>query len=284
MRRIVLPTDFSKNAWNAISYALTIFKDVECEFFIVNAYQVGSSGLATKMGRANDTRLFRLMKEQSERDLGRTLEQIQEFDKNPKHSFKPLPVVDNLVNAIGKTVYNKEIDYVVMGTKGASGLKEVFMGSNTYKVINEIDFCPIIAVPDEYQVRDSINAIVLATGYEHEVETYELNPLLKLAALFDAEIWVTYAGNTDELTPEQMASKKAMGKKLKGAKHKFIEVPKETSIHGAIQKIVEESKEVDMVAMINYGHGFFEKLTHEAIIKKISFNTQVPFLVLHMFE
>lgn len=284
MKRIVLPTDFSKNAWNAIAYALSIFKGEECEFFIVNAYQVGSSGLATKMGRANDTRLFRLMKEQSERELKRVLEKIKEIYDNPKHSFKTLSVVDNLVNAVGKTVYNKEIDYIVMGTKGASGLKEVFMGSNTYKIINEIDFCPIIAVPDEFQVKDSIDTIVLATGYEHLFETYELNPLLKLAKLFNSEIWVTYAGNPNELTPQQLASKKVMEKKLKNIKHKFVEVEKGSSIHDAIQKTIVENKEVDMVAMINYGHGFFEKLTHEAVIKKVSFNTQVPFLVLHLFE
>ncbi|WP_036383902.1 universal stress protein [Muricauda sp. MAR_2010_75] len=284
MKRIVLPTDFSKNAWNAIAYALSIFKGVECEFFIVNAYQVGSSGLATKMGRANDTRLYRLMKEQSERELNRVLEKVKETDNNPKHSFNTLSIVDNLVNAVGKTVYNKEIDYIVMGTKGASGLKEVFMGSNTYKIINEIDFCPIIAVPDEFQVKDSIDTIVLATGYEHLFETYELNPLFKLAKLFDSEIWVTYAGDPTELTPQQLASKKVMEKKLKSIKHKFVEVEKGSSIYSAIQKTIVENEEVDMVAMINYGHGFFEKLTHEAVIKKISFNTQVPFLVMHLFE
>ncbi len=284
MKRIVLPTDFSKNAWNAILYALSIFKGVECEFFIVNAYQVGSSGLATKMGRANETRLFRLMKEQSERELKRVLEKVNETTNNPKHRFTTLSIVDNLVNAVGKTVYNKEIDYIVMGTKGASGLKEVFMGSNTYRIINEIDFCPIIAVPDDFQVKDSIDTIVLATGYEHLFETYELNPLLKLAKLFDSEIWVTYVGNPNELTPQQLASKNLLKKKLKDVKHKFVEVEKEGSIHSAIQKAIERNKEVDMVAMINYGHGFFEKLTHEAVIKKVSFNTQVPFLVLHLFE
>lgn len=284
MKRIVLPTDFSKNAWNAITYALSIFKGVECEFFIVNAYQVGSSGLATKMGRANDTRLFRLMKEQSERELKRLMEKVRKIDGNPKHSFTTFSIVDNLVNAIGKTVYNKEVDYIVMGTKGASGLKEVFMGSNTYKIINEIDFCPIIAVPDEYEIKDSINTIVLATGYEHLFETYELHPLLKLVRLFDSEIWVTYAGNLNELTPQQLASKKVLEKKLKSVKHKFIEVEKGSSIHSAIQKTAEENKDVDMVAMINYGHGFFEKLTREAVIKKVSFNSRVPFLVMHLFE
>nr|WP_116219133.1 universal stress protein [Allomuricauda sp.] len=284
MIRIVLPTDFSMNAWNAIIYAFSIFKDVECEFVILNAYQVGASGLSTKMGGANDTRLFRLMKEQSERELQEVLEKVVEIDTDPKHHFKTLSVADHLINAVGKTVYNKEIDYIIMGTKGATGLKEVFMGSNTYKIINEIDFCPVIAVPEEYNVKDSIGDILLATGYEHVFETYELHPLLKLAQLYNSEIWVTYAGNPDGLTPPQIESKDTLEKHLLGTRHKFLEVEKGSSIQSAIQKTVEENKGVDMVAMINYAHGFFEKLTHEAVIKKVSFNTQVPFLVVHLFE
>ena len=38
MKRIVLPTDFSKNAFNAITYALKLFKDIECTFFLLNTY------------------------------------------------------------------------------------------------------------------------------------------------------------------------------------------------------------------------------------------------------
>ena len=80
-KRIVLPTDFSNNSWNAIAYALTLFKNIPCDFFILNAYQVGASGLSTKMAGANDTRLYNLIKEQSERDLQRELEKIKGFDK-----------------------------------------------------------------------------------------------------------------------------------------------------------------------------------------------------------
>ena len=95
---------------------------------------------------------------------------------------------------------------------------------------------------------------------------------------------MTYAGNPKEFTSQQLASKNVMEKKLKDVKHKFVEVEKGSSIHSAIQKVIEDNKGVDMVAMINYGHGFFDKLTHEAVIKKISFNTPVPFLVMHLFE
>ena len=106
-KRIVLPTDFSNNSWNAIAYALMVFKDVPCDFFLLNSYQVGASGLSTKMAGANDTRLYNLIKEQSERELNRELKKIQDMDKNPEHKFITRSVSGTLVNAIGKTVYKE---------------------------------------------------------------------------------------------------------------------------------------------------------------------------------
>lgn len=282
-KRIILPTDFSENAWNAIVYALAIFKDVPCEFFILNAYQVGTSGLSTKMGMANDTRLFNLLKEESERELKRTLERIQGVSSNPEHSFRSLSVVDNLVNAIGRTVYNQGVDYIIMGTKGASGLKEVFMGSNAYKIIREIDFCPIIAVPDDYHSNGTIRTILLATGYEHLFESYELKPLLHIAELFDAKIRIAHVAD-GELAEEQEQSKKAIKNKLKSIRFDFVELEKDSTINNTIQKTIGEDNSIDMVAMINHDKGFFERLTREPVIKKIAFNSQVPFLVIHLFE
>ena len=283
-KRIILPTDFSENSWNAIDYALQVFKEVPCDFFLLNSYQVGASGLSTKMAGANDTRLYNLIKEQSERELNRELEKIQELDKNPKHKFFLRSVAGTLVNAIGKTVYNEEIDYIIMGTKGASGLQEVFMGSNTYKVIKEIDFCPVIAVPDDYRPDGNMDSILLATGYEHLFENYELKPVLNFAEHFKAKIWITHVGSLDELTKEQKASKIALEKRLKSVNFEFVEVEKDTSVNQTIQKVVDMDRSIDMVVMINQDHSFFERLTREPVIKKVSFNTTVPFLVIHLFE
>lgn len=283
-KRILLPTDFSNNSWNAIAYALKIFKDVPCDFFLLNSYQVGASGLSTKMAGANDTRLYNLIKEQSQRELNRELKKIMEVDKNPEHKFITRSVSGTLVNAIGKTVYKEEIDYIIMGTKGSSGVKEVFMGSNTYKVIKEIDFCPVIAVPDDYRPDGKMDSILLATGYEHLFENYELKPVLNFAEHFNAKLWVTHVGSLDELASGQKAAKLALEKRLKSVDYEFVEVEKETSVNQTIQKMVEMDRTIDMVVMINQDHSFFERLTREPVIKKVTFNTTVPFLVIHLFE
>src|SRR6056297_2821 len=283
-KRIVLPTDFSKNAWNAIAYALTIFKEVPCDFFVLNSYQVGASGLSTKMAGANDTRLYNLIKEQSKRDLQIELEKIKSFDINPEHTFKTRSIMDTLVNAIGKTVYKEEIDYIIMGAKGASGLKEVFMGSNTYKVIKEIDFCPVIAVPDDYKPDGKMDAMLLATGYEHLFESYELRPVLNFAEHFNAKLWITHVGSLEELTSAQKASKTSLEKRLKSINYEFVEVEKEVSVNHTIQQLIDEDRDIDMVIMINQDHSFFERLAREPVIKKVTFNSKVPFLVIHLFE
>ncbi|MHA7865356.1 universal stress protein [Flagellimonas marinaquae] len=283
-KRIILPTDFSKNSWNAIVYALTVFKDDPCDFFILNSFQVGASGLSTKMARYNDTRLYNLMKEQSERDLKREMEKINALDKNPNHNFIPRSEQATLVNAIGKTVYKEEVDYVIMGTKGVSGLKEVFMGSNTYEVIQEIDFCPIIAVPEDYQTDGELDSLMLATGYEHLFENYELQPLLNLPVNFKAKLRIVYVGNPEDMTDAQKASKEALQKKVATIDHEFVEVEKETSVTNTIQKLVQQDGTIDMLVMIHQDHSFFKKLTREPVIKKVAFNTRVPFMVVHLFE
>jgi nucleotide-binding universal stress UspA family protein len=171
-----------------------------------------------------------------------------------------------------------------MGTKGASGLKEVFMGSNTYKVINEIDFCPIIAVPDEYDIKDSVETILLATGFEHRFESYEIKPLMKIATHFGSKLKIIHVESSTGMDSKQEASKKLLEKQLKSIPHDFLEVERDATINHTIQTIIEKDASIAMLVMINHDRTFFERLTRESVIKKISFNTKVPFLVIHLFE
>lgn len=281
MKNILLPTDFSLNAQNAMEYALSIFKDRECNFFIMNAFQVGTSGLMTTRSRMNNTRLFRLLKEESERELKNGLKRIRKANTNPKHLFTALSVAEHLSNAIRKTVHSKKIDYIVMGAKSAKSFKAVFWGNHTYKTIKAINFCPIIAVPEQCKSRRTIATIVLATSYEHFFEAYQLKPLLQLAQSFDAEIQVVYIGKLDELTPAQKSAKEAIQKHLKQVKHSFVTIAKEVSVSSTLQKVVEDNRSIDMVAMLDHCRGFPEKLTREAVIKRFFLNTQVPLLVMH---
>ncbi len=284
MKRILLPTDFSENAWNAIAYALTIFKTRECHFVLLNAFQVGSSGLMTKMGRANETRLFQLLKEESENGLKKVLEKAISIDKDPEHTFQTVSLPHSLTNAIGKTALEERIDCIVMGTKGATSLKEVFLGSNAYKTIKNINFCPIIVVPENWESSLKKNTILFITGYEHIFEAYEFKAVLDLSGLLNSKVLVAYMGKHEELTPEQLKAKATAAKHLNTVDHEFIAMEEETFITTAIQKTVAENDKIGMIVMIDYWHSFFEKITSEPVIKKVAFNSKVPLLVMHLVE
>ncbi len=284
MKRILLPTDFSENAWHAIRYALSLFRNQDCEFFILNTFQVGTSGLATKRGRANQTRFYRLLHDQSELGLDKVLKKIEELGPNPKHKINKYSLPDHLVNAAANMVKSKEIDLIVMGTKGATGLKEVFMGSNAHKVVKHIHDCPTILVPSKFEVEDNQDTLVLATGFEHLFNSQELKPVLEFSEKLGSKVWVVFVGEESDLTAQQLVVKQELSKQLNAVTHEFVFVEKEGSVNETLQKMISENSNVHMVAMVNYWHSFFEKLTREPVIKKVSFNLKVPFLVIHLFE
>lgn len=278
MKNILLPTDFSPNAQNAIEYALSLFRDRECNFFIMNAFQVGTSGLMTTRSKINNTRLFQLLKEESKHELKNILKTLQETNTNPNHRFTTLCVANHLPGAIRKIVHSKKIDCIVIGTKNARNFKTIW-GNHTYKTLKAVQACPIV-VPESCKNRSAIRTIVLATGYEHLFEAHELKPLLQLAQLFDAEVQITYVGNLHELTPAQKRAKAIVQGQLEHVKHRCVAIEKVASVSSTLQKMIEDNPHIDMVAMLDHWHSFPEKLTHETVLKRFFLSTQVPLLVM----
>ncbi|AKA35933.1 universal stress protein [Flagellimonas lutaonensis] len=280
---ILLPTDFSKNAQHAVRYAVTLFADADCTFYLLNAYEAGPSALTSKMYRARDTRFFRAIKKQAERELDRVFKELTEGSTHPRHQFKKLSVADSLVNAVGRAVVDLNIDYVVMGTKGASGLKEVFMGSNTVKIIKAIDFCPLIAVPQEFPLKRP-KEILFATGYEHIYGAFELSPLVKIAQLCQSKVIAMHIRKEEELLEHQKTAKELLSKRLKSISYELREVANGKSLVKHLDDYIGNHEEIGLLTMINYWHSFFEKITHEPVIKKVAFHCKVPFLVIHSVQ
>ncbi|MCM4153412.1 universal stress protein [Arenibacter sp. N53] len=280
---ILLPTDFSANARNAIDYAIYLFEKVECVFHILHAFEVGPSNLSSNMGKAKDTRLFRAIKDESERDVKSIISELESVNNNKLHTFKGLSIADSLVNAIGRTTVDNGIHYIFMGTKGSSALKEVFMGSSTVKVIQKIHFCPIIAVPGNFDF-DIPDEIAFATNFEHIYSEVELLPLIKLAKLWNSKIAIVHVDTGKELLAHQKTARDLLTERFHGIKYSFEEVNRHSNISAAINSYARNNENIGMIAMVNYWHSFFEKLTKENVIKQVAFNTEVPLLIFPLIE
>ena len=265
MLKILLPTDFSENAQKAIEYAVRLFEKEECLFYVLHAYHDAPSATKTRVDLEND--------------LKQLVETISQERKNPEHNFKSVFMIDSLVNALNITMIDKAIDYIFMGTKGISSLFDVFMGSNTVRVIKQLDTCPIVAVPADYDYAPP-KEILFANNYKHRFITPELEPLIKLTRLWDSTLSAIHLLSGKALDKAQKKNKEALKRALKGVKTRFSEVQMEVSITSTLYKLEKENKKIAMVALLKTKHGFLEGLFHEPVLRKMTFNTEVPLLIL----
>jgi nucleotide-binding universal stress UspA family protein len=282
MIRIVLPTDFSKNAWHAIKYATFLFEQSPCTFIIIHAHQVSPSGLISTINKERETRLHEITHKESEQKLNKIVNHLNKINKVPGHKFEGVLVADTLLNSIGREVIDKDADYIIMGTQGASGLSEIFMGSNTVSVIKNINFCPVIAVPNSYDF-SSFNEILFAANFKHMYQKVELQPLLDLAKLRKAKINVIHINEEEELSEEQLELKKLLRNLLGEKDSVFEDFDYHPNIALKINDLTEK-KSAGLITMINSQHSFFKGLTHEPVVKKVAFKTKIPFLVLPEVE
>lgn len=278
MKKVLVPTDFSDNAWDALMYAIRLYDDIPCHFYILNTYQVSPSRTVNKMNIERDTHMYRVLKEDSENELKKIATYLKNNLLNNKHEFETLSLPGSLTTSLKRLVFNENIDMIIMGTAGASGAKEIFMGSNTIKAIKDIDLCPIISVPEKYEYEEP-EQVVFATDLKRHFNVIELNCLRELQLIHNFKIRVIHVKEEYVLDTLQQQNVEALKQYFEIDSISFEEILTDTKVAEAINDFVVDQK-INMVCLVNYEHSFIEKLTHEPIIKKMSFHSPVPLLIL----
>ncbi|WP_228852972.1 universal stress protein [Aegicerativicinus sediminis] len=276
MKRILLPTDFSDNSWNAITYALNLFKNEECNFILLNTYTpiiYDWEYLQTSNAQLSVTDA---MKENSERGLEEVLRKVKSQFNNPKHIFTTISSFNILTLEIAELHRGNAIDMVIMGTKGASGIEKVLLGSNTIHVLNRAK-CPVIAVPTNFHF-EKPHEILFPTDFELDYKVEHLQFLLDIAISNGARLNILHVNYGQELTEVQKEFRKKLEGFIKNATYLFHDLSNK-NVPEAITDFQRKAR-VNLLAMINHKHFFFENLFFSPIINHIGFKLEVPFLVI----
>lgn len=276
MKRILLPTDFSENAFNASSYALQLFAEDECTFYLLHTY----TPVATNAGMLVNT-YSALQLEEVTRDAAifsmEALEKklLKEYP-NPKHTFKKITTFNLLVSEIVACVKENKIDLIVMGTQGATGAKEIFLGTHTMFTIKKVK-CPVIAVPSGFKFEPP-KEILFATDYRF----YPLNKyflfLKELCISQDSKLNLLNAYLSKPLDADQLKTKNYLDDFFNEISHLF-HIAKGSDIPAAI-KGFQETRKINLLVMIHNRHSFFENLLFKPVINEMVYHTKVPFLVI----
>lgn len=279
MQRILIPTDFSKNAWNAIDYAMKLYHGTDCAFYLLNTYTppIPSGRLMAKTESGPDTQ--QAVAVASERGLKATLRRIRTNDPHPGHSFHTVSSFNLLMEEVKEQVDLLGIDLVVTGTKGASGNTGVFMGSNTVRMIKTARNCPILAIPHHYAFK-APRRMAFATDFNRFYNGSELSPLVSMARMFGAGIQILHVqGRPGGLSEIQEFNRANLEKQFQGVPHQFQTVAKEESVTQALEAFVREN-DIQLLSLLHHQHSYLERMTREPIIQRTAFHTQIPLLVI----
>lgn len=277
MKRILLPTDFSDNSWNAIKYAITLFKDRECTFYILNTYTPLIYHVEYVLGYPAQFGLGDAVRNSSQENLSKLVAKIlKEFGTNKKHKFETIARFNTLISGIKEFLAKHTIHLIVMGTKGATGAKEILFGSNTVHVFNEIK-CPVLAIPSSFEY-EHLHDILFPTDLEVNYQDFNLNLLKEIADQNHSRINAMHVSTGYELTEEQKQKKLELEAIFKEDAYLFHDF-KTMTIPEALNEFQLKTK-INLLVMINNKHSVFENLFFRPTINHIGFHLEVPFLVL----
>ncbi|TSE09163.1 universal stress protein [Aquimarina algiphila] len=272
MKQIVVPIDFSDNSNNALQYAKTLFSSEICTFYLLNVYISNPSNLLSK--EYNDSILTE-MSQESEKNLKILLNKTNKENDNNHHNFEIVSRANTLVNAINHMLNTKKIDFITMGAKGTKGM---FLGSNTVKVINGVENCPLLVVPQSY-IPKKPSLIAFSTNFKRTFVKDELNPLIDIALSNHSKINIARIMIEEYLNDYQKVNKETLKVLFKDLDYIFCKIDVETSETNALKEFATQT-ESDLIALVHHKHNFFQKLMEEDVVDKITFNSPLPLLIL----
>lgn len=277
MRHILLPTDFSDNALNAAKFAVELFQAEEATYHLLHAfspYIIAPSGPL----EANiiDDSLYNAAEEAANKKLEATKAQLLEI--YPNALIETHAKFDFFLTSIEDFVENQPTNCIVLGTKGASGLKEITIGSNTSNLIGKVK-TPIIAIPED-TVFDGIKNVVFSSDLEAVPSDKALSPLKRLLDLTDADLHlINIQKSPRDFTRSELDAKDAYKELLKDYKLTF-EMVYDHSIENGINFYADNVK-ADMICMIVRKYSFLKRLLERSKSKSFTNHTDMPILVLN---
>ncbi len=277
-KRILIPTDFSRNAYNAIKYAMELYKREHCEFFILNTYYLSGYSKENLLSPTPTDEALAKIREKSEKNLDRLKMQMSFYEENENHSFKFLSEFGSFFDVLKKVVEKEDIELVIMGTQGETDNKTVILGSNAVNAMEKIRNCPVLAIPSTVLFKDP-NEIVFPTSFRTHYKQKELATLVEIARLLNSPIRILHVQKDRALTKSQLENKKLLETILETASfthHRLYNVDLKDGVSCFVQ-----SRESEMIAIVNKKHNFFGSVFSNPMVKELGKHTNVPLLAMH---
>lgn len=270
MKKILFPIDFSAASINAFKYALRFAAKMDAEILTLHVYDL-PSGVYTDVYDylTENYNISELGQFENFKSEVPKLREIAETLGLGHVRMSHMLESGNAVEAILSVQIAERVDFVVMGTKGASGLQEIFLGSVAEEVINRATV-PVLAIPQKCAYHTIKNALFLT---EFERRQYgALERLLDVLESFRPDVHVLQVKKNHEPTDDALLAQ--WKQQFEGTKTTF-----NILAHNAPEETVLdfiEIEDIHLVAMATRHKGFLERLFLFSLSRNLAYHAQVP--------
>lgn len=279
IKKILVPTDFSENAAKALLYAAEIASKTGAEINLLHVAEPLTDNIRQPYA------LHEKLEHEIERNRMKQLDELQAWlgATHPAVTTTIHLLKGTVVKAVLAFTESHSVDLIVMGTRGASGLKEVFMGTVSAAIISKTRV-PVFAIPAAYEAKEIDNMLFCTNRFEKN--TGLLSTITNMATLFSANLHIAvfldtdtadasdFLYNTRELSHYLAFLKKTYpnvlcsGDLLEGKDF-------EQTIEG-----YQTGKGVDIIVMVTYPKSFWDSLLRKSVTKRMAFHSGIPLLAL----
>ncbi|PKD16794.1 universal stress protein [Salegentibacter salinarum] len=280
MRKIILPTDFSENAYNALRFACQLFKYEKSEIILLNTYAEKVYTDERLLSKELIDELKAVTKAKAEMALNEISSKIHDEFCNPRHKLRSIAAFGDLVDEVNSLVNSENADLVIMGTRGATNDRELGFGSNTLLVLKYVQ-SPVLAIPANFSYQEPKN-ILFPTNFLIPYQKRELKVVGEIARDFKSVIHFLYLSKYKATSARQRDNLEFLQEQfynIRLEKHQSEELQKEK----AIEEFIAENK-IDLLVMVNSRHTYLEDMLLTSTIDKVGLHPKVPLLVLQNFN
>lgn len=266
MKRILVPTDFSPVADNALEYALEVAADFSSDIYLYHVYTFDKVTYDNSFAKDNQP-----FAKEMERQMRRTAAKFLDKAREKNIRLRTFVEEETFYSLFNTRVLERDIDLIIMGSKGASGLSRLIFGSVAATAL-ETSKVPLLIIPPGYAFCPFQN-IILSID-QKELTGQVLAPLKELALRYGARVTLLHISAEAKKQPDT-----APVLSLEGIETSFMEIRASKSIGDSIGRFVQQQG-CDILCMVRRERSFFEKVFRRSITRVQAFRNQVPLLVL----
>ncbi len=268
MNTIIIPTDFSPAADNAMHYGASLAKRLQADILLLNVYMIPISINETPVVVITGDEL----RKSADEGLERCRKELQSMYEGVqiKTTSRLGDVDDELVELCRET----NPFAVVMGSHKLTGVEKVIFGSTTLSAMHHLKY-PVIAVPESYK-NGNIKTIVMATDLLNEAEV-PAEKIREIVSSLNATLHIVHVHNNEK---EKKEFPVLLRDKISVLNPVYQYIQDDDVAHG-VQAYIQQQN-ADLVIILQHEHTFWEKLFSKQHTQDLLNQLQIPVFSTHV--